>query len=83
MVVAAGASGPAQELLGRTVAVLAGEMCSQFRCVKAVELKSTFASHYAKEVSLAEALHLDEIAVYGRRATGEKYLISPKKAISR
>jgi NADPH2:quinone reductase len=43
------------------------------------ELKTTFASHYTKEVSLAEALHLAEIAVYGRRATGEKYLISPNK----
>jgi NADPH2:quinone reductase len=41
------------------------------------EIKTTFASHYTKEVSLAEALRLDEIAVYGRRATGEKYLINP------
>jgi hypothetical protein len=30
-------------------------------------------------VSLAEALHLHEIAAYGRRATGEKYLINPQK----
>jgi len=43
------------------------------------ELKTTFASHYTKEVSLAEALQLDEIAVYGRRATGEKYLVNPNK----
>jgi NADPH2:quinone reductase len=43
------------------------------------ELKTTFASHYSKEVSLAEALHLDHLAVYGRRATGEKYLINPNK----
>jgi NADPH2:quinone reductase len=43
------------------------------------ELKTTFASHYTKEVSLAEALHLQEIAVYGRRTTGEKYLINPNK----
>ena len=44
------------------------------------ELK-TFASHYMKEVSLAEALQLDEIAVYGKRATGAKYLINPNKAL--
>ena len=43
------------------------------------ELKTTFASHYTQVVSLAEALHLQEIAAYGRRATGEKYLINPQK----
>jgi NADPH:quinone reductase-like Zn-dependent oxidoreductase len=43
-------------------------------------LKSTFASHYTKTVSLAEALDLANIAVYGKRATGEKYLINPNKA---
>ncbi len=48
----------------------------------AAELKTTFASHYTKEVSLAEALQLDEIAVYGKRATGEKYLINPNKGIA-
>jgi NADPH:quinone reductase-like Zn-dependent oxidoreductase len=44
------------------------------------ELKTTFASHYTKVVSLQEALQLSHIAVYGRRATGEKYLINPDKA---
>jgi NADPH2:quinone reductase len=41
------------------------------------ELKTTFASRYTKVVSLAGALQLQEIAVYGRRTTGEKYLINP------
>src|SRR5262245_12125189 len=45
----------------------------------AAEIKTTFASHYAKEISLAEALSLSEIAVYGKRATGAKYLINPNK----
>ena len=45
------------------------------------ELKTTFVSHYTKEISLAEALRLEEIAVYGRRATGAKYLINPNKDI--
>jgi NADPH:quinone reductase-like Zn-dependent oxidoreductase len=44
------------------------------------ELKTTFASHYTQVVSLQEALQLDHIAVYGKRATGEKYLINPNKA---
>ena len=43
----------------------------------AAELKTTFASHYSHRVSLAEALRLDTIAVYNRRATGEKFLIEP------
>src|SRR5436305_1639427 len=43
------------------------------------ELKTTFASHYTKVVSLQEALQLDNVAAYGRRATGEKYLINPNK----
>jgi NADPH:quinone reductase-like Zn-dependent oxidoreductase len=44
------------------------------------ELKTTFASHYTKVVSLQEALQLDNIAIYGKRATGEKFLINPNKA---
>jgi NADPH2:quinone reductase len=45
----------------------------------AKELKTTFASRYTKEVSLVEALRLDEIAVYSKHATGEKYLLNPSK----
>jgi len=47
----------------------------------AVELKTTFASHYTAEISLAEALQPDVIAAYNRRATGEKYLINPNKGL--
>jgi NADPH:quinone reductase-like Zn-dependent oxidoreductase len=45
----------------------------------ASELKTTFASHYTQVVSLAEALQLSHLAVYSKRATGEKYLINPNK----
>ena len=41
------------------------------------ELKTTFASSYAREVSLIEMLRLDVIALYSRRGTGAKYLINP------
>jgi hypothetical protein len=44
------------------------------------ELKTTFASHYTKVVSLQEALDLQNIAVYAKRSTGEKFLINPNKA---
>lgn len=47
----------------------------------AAELKTTFASHYTREVSLAEALSLDAINAYGKQATGTKYLITPQKGL--
>jgi hypothetical protein len=43
------------------------------------ELKTTFASHYTKVVSLQEVLDPSNIAVYAKRATGEKFLINPNK----
>jgi NADPH:quinone reductase len=43
----------------------------------AAELKTTFASHYTRTVSLAGALQADAIADYGRRATAAKVLIDP------
>jgi NADPH2:quinone reductase len=48
----------------------------------AAELRTTFASRYAREVSLAEMLQPDMIAVYGRRATGEKFLLNPDKDLT-
>jgi hypothetical protein len=44
------------------------------------ELKTTFASHYTQVVSLQEALQLSNLAVYAKRATGEKFLINPNKS---
>jgi NADPH2:quinone reductase len=43
----------------------------------AKELKTTFATQYAKEISLSELLSLDAIEVYAKRTTGGKYLIRP------
>jgi NADPH2:quinone reductase len=48
----------------------------------AAELKTTFASHYTKEISLVEMLQPEVIAAYGKRSTGEKYLVNPAKGIS-
>lgn len=45
----------------------------------AVELKTTFASHYARTVSLAGALQADTIAYYTARNTGAKVLIDPSR----
>ena len=43
------------------------------------ELKTTFASRYTQTISLAEALDIPTIQAYGKRATGEKYLLNPNK----
>ena len=48
----------------------------------AEQLQTTFASQYAGQLSLADALRPEFIAVYGRRATGSKYLINPSIALN-
>lgn len=45
----------------------------------ASNLKTTFASAYTKDVSLAQALSREEIAIYSKRATAAKYLVCPNK----
>ena len=45
----------------------------------ATGLKTTFASSYTNEVSLAGALQLEAISVYAGAATGSKYLIHPNE----
>jgi len=41
------------------------------------EIMTTFHSSYTKEISLVDALSLDEIMVYAKIETGKKYLINP------
>lgn len=59
---------------------IGGDAIAKLRARVAAEIETTFASHYAKEVSLAGALALDAIAAYGRQASGEKYLIDPSRS---
>jgi len=58
------------------------EAAQQLRERVAAEIKTTFASTYTKEISLADALRLDEIAVYSKLATGQKYLINPNRGLA-
>ncbi len=51
----------------------------ELRARIAREITTTFASHYAREISLAEVLALDALAGYGQQATGEKFLIKPQE----
>lgn len=43
------------------------------------EVTTTFASHYAHEISLSEVVDAAQIAAYSKRATGSKFLINPSK----
>ena len=61
------------------LAKLGPETMQRLRQRVVAELTTTFASHYAREVSLAEALDVEMIRAYGKRATGEKYLVNPNK----
>jgi NADPH2:quinone reductase len=56
------------------------EATQRLRARVVAELKTTFASHYTKEISLAEALQLENIRAYAKFGTGEKYLINPNKS---
>ena len=58
-----------------------GADAAKLRARVAAELKTTFASHYTAEISLAEVLQPEVIAAYARKATGEKYLINPNKGV--
>ncbi|MCG8405722.1 MAG: zinc-binding dehydrogenase, partial [Phycisphaerales bacterium] len=69
-------------LLPNFMARVGMDVMGKLRARVAAELKTTFASHYTKEVSLAEALTLDAIKVYGKQATGEKYLVNPAKGLT-
>jgi NADPH:quinone reductase-like Zn-dependent oxidoreductase len=63
------------------LAKIGAQAAQRLRERVAAEIRTTFASHYTAEISLAEALRLDVIAAYDKRATGEKYLINPNKAL--
>ncbi len=53
------------------------ETAANLRARVAAEITTTFASHYTRTISLAEALDPGVIAAYARRSTGEKFLINP------
>ncbi len=71
--------GVAGWLLTSFLAKVGGEAIGRMRTRVISELTTTFASHYTATLSLAEALQLDAVRAYGRRATGEKYLIDPSR----
>jgi NADPH:quinone reductase len=59
------------------LAEIGPEEAARLRRRVAAELKTTFASRYGAEVSLAGALRLGAISRYAKQATGGKFLINP------
>jgi NADPH:quinone reductase-like Zn-dependent oxidoreductase len=55
------------------------EATEKLRQRVAREIKTTFASHYTKTISLSEALSAEAIVAYNKKSTGEKFLINPNK----
>lgn len=66
-------------LLPNFLAKAGAEVGTRLRTRVATELKTTFASHYTDELSLAEALDADIVAKYNAKTTGQKFLICPHK----
>ncbi|MEM1404709.1 MAG: zinc-binding dehydrogenase [Pseudomonadota bacterium] len=65
-------------LLPNFLARAGGEVAGRMRARVADEIDTTFASHYSARVGLAGALSPEAMAVYGKQATGEKFLIEPQ-----
>jgi len=57
------------------------ERADELRQRVADEVKTTFASNYTAEVSLAGALTTDSLQTYAKQATGQKYLINPNMGL--
>ncbi|MBT0670130.1 zinc-binding dehydrogenase [Novosphingobium profundi] len=55
------------------------EVAARLRARVQAELTTTFASRYTEVVGLAQALHPDVLRRYERKATGEKFLIDPRR----
>ncbi len=54
------------------------EVQQRLRGRVAAEINTTFASSYAKEISLSGVLDVNEVAVYALQATGTKFLVRPQ-----
>jgi NADPH2:quinone reductase len=59
---------------------IGAEATQRLRARVVAELKTTFASHYTREISLREALQPAILEQYAKISTGEKFLINPSKA---
>jgi NADPH:quinone reductase-like Zn-dependent oxidoreductase len=65
-------------LLMNSLKKMSAEQHVRMRSRIANEISTTFASQYARSVSLKEAMSLEAIAAYGAQATGQKFLLKPQ-----
>jgi len=63
--------------LPQTMARVGPERVAAMQARVLAGLKTTFASHFTREISLTEALNREAMTAYARMATGEKFLINP------
>jgi len=66
-------------LLTPMIGKIGMEKFQEMRQRVAKEIKTTFTSSYAKEISFEEMLDPEIIRAYAKQATGEKYLVNPHK----
>jgi NADPH:quinone reductase-like Zn-dependent oxidoreductase len=66
-------------LLMPFLARIGNEAAAALKARAAAGLKTIFATHYAKEISLAQVLDPEVARAYSQRATGAKYLINPSR----
>jgi len=65
-------------LLGPFLQKLGRARVAELRSRVAAEIRTTFASHYTKSVSLPDLLQPEILQLIARKATGEKYLVNPQ-----
>jgi len=66
-------------LLTPMIGKIGMEKFQEMRIRVAKEIKSTFSSSYAQEISFEEMLQPEIIKSYAKQATGKKYLVDPHK----
>lgn len=68
-------------LLPNFLAKAGDEVAARLRMRVAKELRTTFASRYTDEISLADVLRADVVKRYNAKTTGEKFLVCPQKPL--
>ena len=66
-------------LLTPMIGKIGMEKFQEMRLRVAKEIKTTFASSYAQEISFEEMLQPETIISYAKQSTGQKYLVKPHK----
>jgi NADPH:quinone reductase-like Zn-dependent oxidoreductase len=63
--------------LPQTIAKVGPARAGEMQARVLANIKTTFASHFTREISLAQALTRETMTAYARMATGAKFLINP------